>query len=287
MKNFFLAATALVSAAAMTTAARAADESPAAYDWSGFYLGLNAGAGFNNSKVTHNFDYTGPDVTDGGTAGEINSLLDGIGANLSSNESAFTGGALMGYNWQQDSFVFGFEADMNYVGFGKKRTSDISDDLNDLGVLLGDPGAGEEELDADIRTSFGADWFATMRGRVGFAADNFLFYGTGGLAYGKMEASVKIDATELDDADPDVNRYYTGSTSATNLGWTVGAGMEYGIDNWSLGIEYLYVDLGSSDWNVDLGDTVNDEEDQLAGISGRGDVNYKFNVIRASAKIRF
>ncbi len=159
--------------------------------------------------------------------------------------------------------------------------------MNDLGVLLGDPGAADEELDATIRTSFGADWFATLRGRVGFAADNFLFYGTGGLAYGKMEASVKIDATELDNEDPDINCYYTCSTNATNLGWTVGAGMEYGIDNWSLGIEYLYVDLGKSNWNVDLGDTVNDEEDQLVGIRGSGDVDYKFNVIRASAKIRF
>jgi outer membrane immunogenic protein len=280
MRFFFLAATAIVSAALPTTAAKAADVSTVAYNWSGFYLGLNAGAGFNNSEVNHDFDFIGPD-----DSGEINDLLDDVDANLSSDEPAFTGGALIGYNWQHESLLLGIEADINYTGFGNNQTNDISDELNELGGLLGDEEG--EELDATARTSFGADWFATMRGRVGFAADKFLFYGTGGLAYGKMEASVKIDATELDDEDPDSNRYYTGSTDATNWGWTVGAGMEYGIDNWSLGIEYLYVDLGSADWSVDLGETVNDNEEQLVGIEGNGDVDYQFSVIRASAKIRF
>lgn len=287
MKNFVIAATAIVSAATMTSAAGAADVSPTAYDWSGLYLGLNAGAALNNTDVSHDFSYSGPDVDDGGSAGEINDLLDGVDASLTSDESVFTGGALIGYNWQHNSFVLGIEADINHAGFGKDQTRDISDELNELGGLLGDPGADDEELYATADTSFGADWFATLRGRAGFAADNFLIYGTGGFAYGKLESSVKIDATELEDDDPDSNRYYTGSTDATNWGWTVGAGMEYGVDNWSLGIEYLYVDLGSADWSVDLGETVNDDEDQLVGIKGKGDVDYRFSVIRASAKIRF
>ncbi|MCA3559790.1 MAG: porin family protein [Aestuariivirga sp.] len=287
MKNIVFAATAIVSAATMTVAARAADVSDTAYDWSGFYLGLNAGAGFNNSKVNHDFNYTGPDVSGGGSASEINNLLDNVGANLKSDETAFTGGGLIGYNWQHDKLVFGVEADLNYAGFGNDRSNNISNQLNDLGELLGDPGAGDENLSATARTSFGADWFATLRGRVGFAADNFLFYGTGGLAYGKMEGSVKIDATELADDDPETDRYYTGSTDATNLGWTVGGGMEYGIDNWSLGIEYLYVDLGSANWRRNLGATQNDDEDQLVGITGKGDVDYQFSVVRASAKLRF
>lgn len=287
MKRFLLTAATIVSVAGMTVTVRAADVPAAGYDWSGFYLGLNAGAAFNNSEVSHDFDYTGPDVPGGGTAGEINSLLNDVDADLTSDESVFTGGALIGYNWQHENLVFGVEADINYAGVGSDQSNNISAQLNDLGGLLGDPGAGDEELSGTARTSFGADWFATLRGRVGFAADNFLLYGTGGLAYGKMDASVKIDATELEDEDPESNRYYTGSTDATNWGWTVGAGMEYGIDNWSLGVEYLYVDLGSADWRTDLGETVNDDEDQLAGIKGKGDVDYQFSVVRATAKIRF
>ena len=285
MRFLLLAATAIAAAALSTTAAKAADVPTAAYDWSGFYLGLNAGAGFNNSKVHHDFNYNGPDVDGGGSASEINDLLDDVGANLTSDESVFTGGALIGYNWQHDSLVLGIEADINYAGFGSDATNNISNELNELGGLLGDD--ADEELYATARTSFGADWFSTLRGRVGFAADNFLFYGTGGLAYGKMDASVKIDATELEDDDPDSARYYTGSSDATNWGWTVGAGMEYGIDNWSLGIEYLYVDLGSADWSVDLGETENDDPEQLVGIKGKGDVDYQFSVVRATARIRF
>ena len=52
MKKLILAATAIVSAAVLTTAARAADiPAPMAYDWSGFYFGVNAGAAWNNSEV--------------------------------------------------------------------------------------------------------------------------------------------------------------------------------------------------------------------------------------------
>jgi outer membrane immunogenic protein len=39
---------------------------------------------------------------------------------------------------------------------------------------------------------------------------------------------------------------FTGSNSATNVGWAVGAGLNYGLtSNWIVGIEYLYVDLGN------------------------------------------
>lgn len=287
MRTFFFAATAIFSTALVTTAARSADVSAEAHDWSGFYLGLNAGTAFNNSEVNHDFDYSGPDVTGGGTSAEINTLLDDVRVNLASDETVFTGGALIGYNIQRDRLVLGIEADINHAGFGTNRSGNVSDELNELGVLLGDPGAGDEELLGTARTSFGADWFATLRGRVGFAADSFLFYGTGGLAYGKMDASVTIDATELEDDDPDSARYYTGSTSATKWGWTAGAGMEYGIGNWSLGVEYLYVDLGMADWNVNLGETENDDPDELTGIAGKGDVDFQFSVIRATAKLRF
>jgi outer membrane immunogenic protein len=39
---------------------------------------------------------------------------------------------------------------------------------------------------------------------------------------------------------------FTGSNSATNIGWAVGAGLNYGLtSNWIVGVEYLYVDLGN------------------------------------------
>ena len=45
--------------------------------------------------------------------------------------------------------------------------------------------------------------------------------------------------------------HWNDSADDVNWGWTIGAGVEYGIDNWSLGLEYLYVDLGEADWDAD------------------------------------
>ena len=69
-----------------------------------------------------------------------------------------------------------------------------------------------------------------MRGRVGYALNNVLFYGTGGLAFGELRAEG-----------------FGLSESRTSTGWTVGAGAEMGLaQNWTAKIEYLYVDLSDS-----------------------------------------
>jgi outer membrane immunogenic protein len=281
VKKLLLATAAIVSAAMLPTAARAADIAPAAYDWSGFYFGLNAGAAWNNSDIDNSLDYTGEDIILPGptviTADDINDELDAFGDNLGGDDAVFTGGALFGYNWQHDSIVFGVEADFNYVGFSEERSREFTD-VDFPFISTG------EQIDGSSELSFDANWFGTLRGRLGFAADNFLIYGTGGLAYGHMEASAEI---ELSDVDESVS--YDASTDATNWGWTAGAGIEYGIGNWSLGLEYLYVDLGSAEWNGDLDETVADTDisDALALIEGSGEVDYQFSVVRATAKIRF
>lgn len=278
MKTFILAATAIVSAASITSAAQAGDIAPASYDWTGFYVGLNAGAAMNNSEIDHDFDYVGPDL--GITSAQINALLDDVDISAGSDDAVFTGGALVGYNWQHDMLVLGVEADINYVGFDDDRTRDISDELN---VLLDEtPGT----IDGTARTSFEAKWFGTIRGRLGFTADNFLIYGTGGLAYGHLDASVDIDAVDTRDAS--YAGSYSGSTQSTNWGWTAGAGVEYGINDWSLGVEYLYVDLGSADWSGDLIESADATDSELlAGVEGDGEVDYQFSVLRATAKVRF
>jgi outer membrane immunogenic protein len=79
---------------------------------------------------------------------------------------------------------------------------------------------------------FSNPWFGTVRGRAGYAFNNVLFFGTGGLAFGELRATT-FGLTE----------------SHTNAGWTLGAGAEMGLDrNWSAKIEYLYVDLANSNF---------------------------------------
>jgi outer membrane immunogenic protein len=124
--------------------------------------------------------------------------------------AGFSGGALAGVNFQNGPFVFGVEADANFK---------LGDDTK---ILAGVP------LTAD------SDWFATLRGRAGYAAGRYLFYGTGGLALG--DVSIKSPAATYDD---------------TRVGWAVGAGVEAAInDKFTVRGEYLYTDLGKASGTV-------------------------------------
>lgn len=81
---------------------------------------------------------------------------------------------------------------------------------------------------------FSNPWFGTLRGRAGFAINNMLLYATGGLAYGEL----KGEFLGLDE-------------NKTLVGWTAGAGLEYGFtQNWSAKIEYLYMDLASRTYTI-------------------------------------
>ena len=114
--------------------------------------------------------------------------------------SGFAGGVQAGYNWQQGGpWVFGVEGDIQV--------------------------SGAEQTFAPWK--FSNPWFGTLRGRVGYALNNVMFYGTGGLAFGELKAE-SFGMTE----------------THTNAGWTVGAGAEVGFaPNWSAKVEYLFVDL--------------------------------------------
>jgi outer membrane immunogenic protein len=84
-----------------------------------------------------------------------------------------------------------------------------------------------------------------VRGRVGYAWDRLLIYGTGGLAYGGLRL-----AGTMTDAGSSIGFPFSGtspfSVSSVKGGWTAGAGVEGEIvKNWTWKLEYLYVDLGS------------------------------------------
>ena len=101
---------------------------------------------------------------------------------------------------------------------------------------------------------FSNPWFGTVRGRAGYAFNNILFYGTAGLAFGELRAET-----------------FGWSESHTSAGWTVGVGAEFGITpNWSAKVEYLFVDLSSSQFAI-------------TGVSN----GYSANVVRAGVNYHF
>lgn len=255
--KFALHVLAAASLMGSTIAASAADTTSLPdYDWSGFYAGLNAGAAWNNSELQQ--VYIEPPVE-----GQV---FEGLDHDFTDEETAFSGGLVLGYNWQSGSIVVGAEGDVNYLGFeGADQWTRVVDSSPDY-----DPVRGTSEI------SVKSQWFATLRGRLGFAAGNFLLYGTGGLAIGEVSAEESAEF-QIGSAVP---FSYDGSTSSTNVGWTAGGGMEYGLDRWSLGAEYLYVDLGDAEWsgnfNTEVPDTLT-----------KGQLDLAFSVARLTAKLRF
>jgi outer membrane immunogenic protein len=101
---------------------------------------------------------------------------------------------------------------------------------------------------------FSNPWFGTVRGRAGYTVSNVLFYGTAGLAFGELSGQT-----------------FGLAESHTNAGWTAGVGAEVGLlPNWSAKIEYLYVDLSSSNFVI----TGMSNGYQFGTV--RGGVNYHF-----------
>lgn len=242
---------------AMPAAAHAADMAPApAYDWTGFYVGLNAGAAFGgadmNNKVTGDFL----------TSVDAIPYQDQYQGSMGADATSFTGGALLGYNWQINSFLLGVETDFNYAGLdsNRKRTYDLTTPF---------VGTEEQRFDSEV------NWFGTARLRMGFLlSDQFLLYGTGGLAYGNVDAKFHQTESSLFE--------WKGSDSSTQVGWTLGGGGEYAFDNnWSVGAEYLYVDLGSFDFNAPNIGTGNPDYTMKA----KADTS--FSVARATLKYKF
>lgn len=281
MKKMLFATVAAASVLAAATSANAADMAPApsVYDWSGVYFGLNAGVAWSNSEVDGDLSCS----SDGTLAADafcddFDFLSDEFRHGVDDSSAVFSGGAMIGANWQWETFVLGVEADVNYANFDASNGRDVvlSDGAFD-GITDGDP----EYL--STRSDLDANWWGTLRGRMGFAADNLLFYGTGGLAWGTIDASARVDYC----FDIDCNEGWTarGSESDTLIGWTIGAGMEWGWDNWTFGAEYLYVDLGSTDFDHRY-DATFDPPDGVA-LDGNSDVDYQFSVVRATAKWKF
>ncbi len=196
----------------------------AVYNWTGFYVGGNAGYGW--ASAHDSMALGGAWLTDGSSD---NIPLTPLG-NGQLKPRGFTGGLQAGYNYQAGPWVFGLEADANVT----RMTANFSRPNLNLGS--GDSYA--------FSSSFASDWLVTVRPRLGYAVDRLLVYATGGLAIANQKFSQNI---------AQLNAPFTeaGSVSATKAGWTAGVGLEYALGNrWSVKAEYLHVDLGSASFST-------------------------------------
>jgi len=159
--------------------------------------------------------YLGANAGYGWSNGSGTTTTFGVGPDtFSASGNAFVVGGQLGYNYQFASVVFGVEADFQ----GSFGSGTLTDPSGALSATVKDP------------------WFGTVRGRLGYAWDRVLLYGTGGLVYGDTTANGASGIPAI--AFNNSSTYYT---------WTAGAGAEWAFAGpWSAKIEYLYSGTPSS-----------------------------------------
>lgn len=186
-----------LSLSLLASSAFAADaivgEAAPVFIWTGGYVGVQAGYAWSDGNIHQN---NGP--------GFIESDPDG-----------FLGGVFAGYNYQMSNdVVIGAELDF------------VSANVDGSGQIFAAPGlpfpggVGTEEL----------NWSGAARLRLGYAADRFLPYIAGGVAFGDIGISSNTGVSSFGD---------------TFTGWTIGAGLDYAMTaNLLLRAEYRYTDFG-------------------------------------------
>jgi outer membrane immunogenic protein len=229
---FTIALTQIASAADMAVKApryAPAPVAPAIYNWNGWFIGGNIGYGWGEDTGGLWDSFTdphgGPSIF--GTAeyfGDGGNVLPGVRPN------GIIGGGQIGYNWQvAPNWVWGVVADIQGSDMHDSATASVFTPTS-------------QNAQSFQSNSSKIEWFGTARGRVGYAANNWLFYGSGGLAYGGVKTTVSLLCTGTC-APPNI--LYAGTNSAVNAGWAAGAGVEVGLTpNWTAGVEYLHIDLG-------------------------------------------
>jgi outer membrane immunogenic protein len=197
--------------------APAADPAP----WRGWYAGLNAGGSWGSSQAAT--------TVGNGTAGVFLlpvavAAINAIGAPRSMDTSGFTGGVHGGYNYRAGRWLWGIEADFQYF---RNRGSQSVTGL----VTAGVPGT--------ITSSVSTDWLFTLRPRIGMVWNDWLVFGTGGLALTEMRADWNFLVTTGALTTESATR------SAITPGWIVGAGVETALPGqYTFGVEYLFASFG-------------------------------------------
>ena len=206
------------------------------FSWTGFYVGLSAG--YNRSR--DNVDPVGTVAFTDGSAASASTAAAQIAAipsALSTNENGFIGGGQIGWNWQWYQFVvLGVEADFSGL---TGRGSNTSNTFAQIGGAP--PGIGiASTTSVDSRL----ESLGTVRGRIGFALDRLLVFGTGGYAFGGTQSSTTITQSCTGACSIVFPSPATGPLSENRGGWAAGGGVEYDFSFWSVKVEYLHYDLG-------------------------------------------
>jgi opacity protein-like surface antigen len=182
--------------------------------------------------------------------GESKWNFGGLAGSAANNYAGVLAGGGGGYNYQMGALVIGGQAEWDWTNARG-------------GESFNCPANGVFFNNCNTRV----DSIFTATARLGYALDRLLIYGQGGLAVGDVKANIVSSST------------FPGATlasdSKTAVGWTIGAGFEFGLtQNISAKAEYLYFDLGSDTYNLGVPIAIN-----RTGNIGRVGLNYRFDLM--------
>jgi opacity protein-like surface antigen len=229
-------------AAEMKRSFPAAPLPPGDYDWTGFYLGAHVGTAWS--------------TTSGST---VNTATGTASPSIYGNPPDWHGGLQVGYDYMMPTrVVLGIAADMSSGGVKTATLTDAS---------------GTSAVNTTVFDS------ETVRGRLGYAFDNVLLYGTGGWAWSndqfirtQLTGTLNLAAAGTDEAD---NEYLGG--------WTSGAGLAVAFaQNWNAFAEYRYTDYGSSTITLPFSQLSTTSATKVSEVDVG--VNYKFNLNAAESQ---
>jgi outer membrane immunogenic protein len=184
-----------------------------AYNWSGFYIGGNLGAGFSKGTFSDTFGST---------------------FNSTNSNTSFLGGGQVGVNYEfYNGVVIGAEAMFDWA---PNTNNTIT--ATGLGTVPNNSGTASAQLNNR--------WLTTATGKLGYAWDRVLLYGKGGWAWvGQSNSNVTVTPTGLGTTATSL------SSNSTNSGWTAGVGVEWAFaGNWSARAEYDYIGLQNQTFTV-------------------------------------
>ena len=183
---------------------------PAIYNWTGFYLGGNVGAGLLSENMTP----TGTAALGLSPVSPFHPSIVGL-----------VGGAQAGVDYQFSSIVVGAQASLSDSYINGQNTQNTT--------------GGASQL----RMTSEPTWFASVTGRVGYAANTLLFYVKGGGAWMHIEHVQDVLAAGGVTAS-------TQAISDDRSGFVAGVGLEYALtQNLSALFEYDFYDFGTKTEN--------------------------------------
>jgi outer membrane immunogenic protein len=277
MKKLLLAAAA--SFVAIATASAADMPGPmytkapvvaAYYDWTGFYVGGTAGGAWGSSDPTTSTVFSPLGYFAASSVPAVNSA-----GRQHISPSGFTGGIEAGYNWQTGFLVFGVETDFEAMNLRGSTASSAFYPAFAPGMFT-------------VASNVSTSWLFTARPRLGFAANNWLFYATGGLALTDLSGNFSFGdncGSVAGCNGPGVpNAAEAASFSTTKLGYTVGGGIETGLaGRWTLKAEYLYVNFDTSSVGGFISPTLFGSNNNPFAHG----LDLKANIVRAGLNYRF